>query len=180
VISGSGVSLLKKSSSVRRTGRLAQSFTSGFADIVDRYKYSVVNIEVLQPASRTTSPSRPESPWDLFFPRRTPSDSPQSINIGTGFVFHKDGYILTNEHVVHGVKEVMIRLYHVKKPIVAKVVATNYDLDLAILKAKLPKRTVILPFGRSKDVRVGEWVLAIGNPITTISQSRVLTGFVVG
>ncbi|UOF89776.1 S1C family serine protease [Fodinisporobacter ferrooxydans] len=148
-------------------------FATSFADIVDRYKEAVVNIEVMQKSERTFAGNRPSSPWELFFstPRQEQQARPQAMNIGTGFVFHEDGYILTNEHVIHGSEDVKLRLYDVKKTVSAKVVATNYDLDLAILKAKIPKRTVILPLGHSKDIRVGEWVLAIGNPMGTICHT---------
>jgi serine protease Do len=154
---GKGTSLRKKGS-----GRIPSRNTFSFADIVDRYKSSVVYIEVLHDRKEPAR-SRLGVPWELF--AESPSDN-KVMNIGTGFLFHQGGYILTNEHVIHDASVVKVRFFGEKQSVPVQIVGTNYDLDLAVLKAALPKKNLpVLPFGRSKDVRVGEWVVAIGCPL---------------
>jgi serine protease Do len=155
---GKGASLRKRGS-----GRFPSLDNFSFADIVDRYKSSVVYIEVLhdkKPPARSIL----GVPWDLF--AESPDDS-KVMNIGTGFLFHEGGYILTNEHVIHDAQMVRVRFFGEKQAVPVQIVGTNYKLDLAVLKVTLPKKKnfPILPFGRSKDVRVGEWVVAIGCPL---------------
>lgn len=133
--------------------------TLDFVTIVERYKDAVVNIEVEQPRSRTRV--RPLGfPWDMV-----PDVEPRAMNIGTGFIFDARGYILTNEHVIHGADAVRVQVLGREKPITARLVGSDYEHDLAVLKIAMPRAIPVLKLGRSKDVRVGEWVLAIGNPL---------------
>jgi S1-C subfamily serine protease len=119
----------------------------------------VVGIEVVQEQS-ANRPFVFGLPWE-----RPVSPSQRTINIGTGFIFDPRGYILTNEHVIHGASQVLLRLYGKKKPVRARVVGTDYKHDIAILKADIDVPETVLKVGRSKDVRVGEWVVAIGSPL---------------
>lgn len=151
----------------RKTGRLqkpkpvrqAAVVLPNFADLVERYKLAVVGIEVVQeqPSTRIFSFGMP---WD-----RMASPSSRTLNIGTGFIFHEEGYILTNEHVVHGASEVMLRVLGRKRPLQANIVGTDYVHDIAVLKANLhvPKR--YLRIARNDRIRVGDWVVAIGSPL---------------
>ncbi|MDD9266271.1 S1C family serine protease [Paenibacillus sp. GCM10023248] len=88
----------------------------------------------------------------------------QPAGMGTGFIFEKTGYILTNEHVVDGADEVQITVEGYDKPFKAKLLGNSYDLDLAVLKIEGDKDFPILPLGKAEDVNVGDWVVAIGNP----------------
>ncbi|MCD1260972.1 trypsin-like peptidase domain-containing protein [Paenibacillus athensensis] len=88
----------------------------------------------------------------------------QAAGMGTGFIFEKSGYILTNEHVVDGADEIHITVQGYDKPFVAKLLGNSYDLDLAALKIDGDKDFPILPLGKAEDVNVGDWVVAIGNP----------------
>ncbi|WAH44612.1 trypsin-like peptidase domain-containing protein [Alicyclobacillus fastidiosus] len=87
------------------------------------------------------------------------------MNIGTGFVFHPRGYILTNEHVVSDGDRIMLRVFGKKDLVEAQVVGRNRAHDIAILSADIPIPSPILKIGQGKDVHVGEWVLAIGSPL---------------
>ncbi|WP_068786689.1 S1C family serine protease [Paenibacillus phocaensis] len=83
--------------------------------------------------------------------------------IGSGFIFDKTGYILTNEHVVHNADVVRVTVQGTEKPYEAKVLGTSYELDLAVLKidgSNFPS----IPLGNSGNTQVGEWLVAIGNP----------------
>jgi len=130
-----------------------------FVSIVEKYKDAVVNIEVDQPRARPRN-RQLALPWDLL-----PNTEPRALNIGTGFIFDPRGYILTNEHVIHGAESVRVQLLGRDKPITAKFIGSNYEHDLAVLQIALPRTISVLRLGRSKKVRVGEWVMAIGNPL---------------
>ncbi|MEF2966893.1 trypsin-like peptidase domain-containing protein [Paenibacillus sp. M1] len=84
--------------------------------------------------------------------------------IGSGFIFDKTGYILTNEHVVHEADVVQVTVQGTEKPYEAKVLGTSYELDLAVLKIEGDGNFPTIPLGDSDSTQVGEWLVAIGNP----------------
>ncbi|GIP05064.1 peptidase S1 [Paenibacillus lautus] len=87
----------------------------------------------------------------------------QPSGIGSGFIFEKSGYILTNEHVIHGADVIQVTVQGTKKPYEAKLLGSSYELDLAVLKiegADFPS----VQLGDSDSLKVGEWLVAIGNP----------------
>ncbi|MBW4839945.1 MAG: trypsin-like peptidase domain-containing protein [Paenibacillaceae bacterium] len=84
--------------------------------------------------------------------------------IGSGFIFDKTGYILTNEHVVHNADVVQVTVQGTEKPYEAKVLGTSYELDLAVLKIESNSNFPSIPLGNSDNTQVGEWMVAIGNP----------------
>lgn len=87
----------------------------------------------------------------------------QPSGIGSGFIFEKSGYILTNEHVIHGADVIQVTVQGTKKPYEAKLLGSSYELDLAVLKiegADFPS----VQLGDSNSLKVGEWLVAIGNP----------------
>ena len=160
----------RRSGAGRRTGaatrkggvrRAGGAIYPDFVSIVERYQNAVVNIEVARARERGRPAAFPFGlPWDLG-----PDTRPRALNIGTGFLFDKRGYILTNEHVIHGSETVRVQSVGRDKPVNARVVGANYEHDLAVLKVALQDDLPVLRLGRSGDVRVGEWVLAIGNPL---------------
>ncbi|MCR2807736.1 S1C family serine protease [Paenibacillus soyae] len=85
---------------------------------------------------------------------------------GTGFFFDKEGYILTNEHVISGASEVKVTVQGYDEPLTAEVLGSSYELDLAVLKVASPDDADFpaLELGDSDETRIGDWVLAIGNP----------------
>jgi serine protease Do len=139
------------------------------AALVERYGPAVVNISVTQTQKTAAGPqSRGLDPNDPFFEffRRFQIPMPQgeapAQGLGSGFIVSADGLILTNAHVVRDADEVTVRLTD-RREFKAKVVGSDPQTDVAVLRidaANLP--TVKL--GRSDDVRVGEWVVAIGSP----------------
>lgn len=92
----------------------------------------------------------------------TPQPQYQS-GLGSGFITSKDGYILTNDHVVEGAKQISVLVKGHKKPYEAKLVGADPSLDLAVLKIQ-GNDFPILPLGDSNRIRVGNWVIAIGSP----------------
>ncbi|MCR8633389.1 S1C family serine protease [Paenibacillus radicis (ex Xue et al. 2023)] len=88
----------------------------------------------------------------------------QPGGMGTGFIFEKSGYILTNEHVIDGADEIWVTVEGYDKPFKATLLGNSYDLDLAALKIDGDKEFAALPLGKAEDTKVGDWVVAIGNP----------------
>lgn len=129
-----------------------------FVALVERYKKSVMGIEVVQAGNRDRGFG---FPWE----RPPVRVGRQALNIGTGFVFHPKGYILTNEHVVSDGDQIMLRVFGKKELIEAEVLGRDRQHDIAVLRADMSVPASVLRIGHSKQVRVGEWVLAIGSPL---------------
>ncbi|MHC1701511.1 MAG: Do family serine endopeptidase [Humidesulfovibrio sp.] len=85
-------------------------------------------------------------------------------SLGSGFIISADGYIVTNNHVVAEADEIKVKLLSRDKPYDAKVIGRDPETDLALLKIEAGNGLPVLEFGNSDATRVGEWVLAIGNP----------------
>ncbi len=148
---------------------------ASFADLADKLAPSVVNIRVTK-VERVTGPGLmgPEgefgqdSPFAPYFDRffrempRSPREFRQQA-AGSGFIISKDGLIVTNNHVVEGAKEVTVTLAS-KEEYPAKVIGRDPKTDIALLKIE-PKGTLpVAALGDSDRLRVGDWVVAIGNP----------------
>jgi len=138
-------------------------FQDVFVDLAEHVKPAVVNIA----NTATPTPMRQEER-----PRQRPQESPSS---GSGVIIDKDGYIVTNNHVVGDATEVEVRLLD-KRKFTGKVVGRDPDTDLAVVKisSKTPLPTVSM--GDSSQVRVGQWVVAVGNPFGL--ESTVTVGVV--
>ena len=95
--------------------------------------------------------------------RRAPTATASRTSIGTGFIINKDGYVVTNEHVIRGVGDLRVRLYDGRE-LPACVVGADAPTDIALLKIEPHGPLPVLPLGDSDAVRVGEPVIAIGNP----------------
>lgn len=155
-------------------GRAPGHAPESFADLVDDLLPSVVNISSTQ---RITEPEDypelpqfpPGSPFEDFFEefmdRRDqgiPAIPPASL--GSGFVVDaENGYIVTNNHVVKDAEEVRVTL-HNDVTIEAEVIGRDEKTDLAVLKVKTDEPLTQVKFGDSSRMRVGDWVVAIGNP----------------
>ena len=142
-----------------------------FATLAEQLKPAVVNIstaKTLKPRSPAyRSPHQPGQ--DLFeeFFERFFRDMPQSPrkerSLGTGFIISDDGYILTNDHVVDGADEIKVKLSD-GRIFSRKVRGLDPKLDLALIKIDAGKQLPVAKLGDSDKLRIGEWVLAIGNP----------------
>jgi len=147
---------------------------AGFADLAEKLSPSVVNIKVTKveramgPGSMGPEGFGPGSPFGDFFERffREMPKAPHEFRqqgAGSGFIISKDGLIVTNNHVVEGAKEVTVTLAN-KEEYPAKVVGRDPKTDIALLKIQ-PKGTLAAAgLGDSDRLRVGEWVVAVGNP----------------
>ena len=145
-----------------------------FADIADRAMPAVVSIrstDIIKPGQRRSGMDRffGDTPFNPFFgpDRRRGSgedEEEQEQSGGTGFIVEADGYVLTNNHVIDGAEKVEVSVGEtdVYK---AKVVGRDPATDLALLKIDGTKPFPTLPLGDSDRIRVGEWVMAIGDPL---------------
>ncbi|MCZ6797486.1 MAG: DegQ family serine endoprotease [Gammaproteobacteria bacterium] len=144
-----------------------------FTGIVDAAKNSVVNISTKTKARRSDSAERPSIPnlpegspfgdlLEKFFNHENPERRRDSQSLGSGFVFSADGYILTNHHVIAGADEVIVRFSN-REEYVASIIGSDEASDIAVLKIDA-EGLPVLKFGDSDNLKVGEWVLAIGSP----------------
>src|SRR5690348_12265757 len=153
--------------------KAATDFEDAFVSVAEHVKPAVVFIRA-QHVERGDNQRLPPGFQD-FFPnlRRRPQVEQGS---GSGFIVSPDGFILTNNHVVAGADKVTVRLYD-KREFTAKVVGTDPNTDVAVIKIdarSLPS----VGFGNSDSTRVGEWVLAIGNPLGEAFTFTVTAGIV--
>jgi serine protease Do len=158
-----------------------QDLSDAFASIAEHVKPSVVFIKSGQKAQRQTREGpRMEIPpgFERFFRNFPPMQMEPRFqeSSGSGFIVSKDGYILTNNHVVAGSDQVTVRLLD-RREFKAKVVGTDPNTDLAVLKIDA-KNLVPAPLGSSGAARVGEWVLAVGNPLGDNLTFTVTSGII--
>lgn len=106
-------------------------------------------------------------PFNFFWGNPTPQQMPQQQSAGSGVVISEDGYIVTNNHVVENAEEVSVTMDD-KTTYTARVIGTDPSTDLALLKVDA-KGLPYSSYGNSDNVRVGEWVLAVGNPFNLTS-----------
>jgi len=143
------------------------------ADLAEKLQDAVVNISTTQTLKGGKGVPFPNIPkgspfeefFDDFFNRQQRSDRPRKVNsLGSGFVIDVDGLIVTNNHVIDGAEEIFINFRDGSKLKVDKVVGTDSKTDIALLKVNPDKPLTALKFGDSSKMRVGDWVMAIGNP----------------
>jgi serine protease Do len=151
----------------------AADLGDAFAAVVDHVKPAVVFVRS-ERQTRTTSRRLPPGFEDFFF--QFPQRPRVQEGTGSGFLVSADGYILTNNHVVAGADQVLVRLPD-NREFTARVVGTDPETDIAVIK--IPgSRFPTIPFGDSDSTRIGEWVLAIGNPLGDNFTFTVTAGIV--
>lgn len=151
---------------------------NSFSDLAERLLPSVVNISTTQTLKASQGgPEMPQfppgSPLEEFFKEfmerqqggsRPDAPSRKATSLGSGFVIDAAGYIVTNNHVIADADEISVKL-HDDTVFQATLVGRDPKVDLALLKIEPGKKPLTpVPFGNSDDARVGDWVLAIGNP----------------
>jgi serine protease Do len=154
------------------------NLSEAFASVAEHVKPSVVFIKSGKTERRSDRMRQFQVPpgFEQFFPRMMPQEPDFQESAGSGFIVSKDGYILTNDHVVDGSDQVTVRLLD-RREFKAKVVGTDPGTDLAVLKIDADNLTPA-PLGDSDASRVGEWVLAVGNPLGENLTFTVTSGII--
>jgi len=153
--------------------RVLTELSDAFAAVSEQVRPSVVFIR----SQRTERASRIPPGMEQFF-RNAPRRPEIQRGTGSGFIVSKDGYILTNNHVVEGAEKVTVKLFD-RRELSATVVGSDPLTDVAVIKIDAP-RLVPAAFGNSDDTRIGDWVLAVGNPLGEEFTFTVTSGIISG
>lgn len=161
-----------QTASANTPGEVAR-ITGSFADLVDRLKPAVVNISTTKTVrGGMRSPFGGGSPFDRYFGgedffERFFGDNPRrefkQRSLGSGFIISSDGYIFTNNHVIERADRILVKLTDGRE-YKAEVIGRDANTDLALIKIKPENSLPVVEMGDSEKLRVGEWVIAIGNP----------------
>ncbi|MEL6206644.1 MAG: DegQ family serine endoprotease [Pseudomonadota bacterium] len=144
-----------------------------FAELAEQVSPSVVNITTSTTVETNAGPGPivPDgSPFEDFFrdfmERNGPGDRPprRSSALGSGFVISEDGFIVTNNHVIEQADEILIEFFSGEE-LPAELVGTDPNTDLALLKVEADEPLPFVPWGDSDVAQVGDWVMAMGNPL---------------
>lgn len=148
---------------------VAASVGPDFVELAKKLKPTVVNIRTaknIKPKQRVQR-NHPQSPFDDFFGQffdQMPQQRPhREQSLGSGFIISPDGYILTNNHVVSGADEVLVKLSDGREA-KGEIKGQDEKLDLALIKITEKDKLPAAELGDSDALEVGEWVMAIGNP----------------
>ncbi len=149
------------------SGAFARPAPEGFADLVEEVMPAIVNISTRQVIENSGSARRGFDPFREFFGDSFPfpelDQSPREANaLGSGFFISPDGYIITNNHVIDGADEITI-INQTGDEYEAEVIGIDPQTDIALLKVNVKDHDYI-EFGDNTKSRVGDWVVAIGNP----------------
>jgi serine protease Do len=153
----------------------------GFSDLAEKVKPAVVNISTTQrvaqaeggsPMQFEVPPGLRGSPFEEFFRRfgrpggpEGDEDAPGGVRsaLGSGFIIDASGYVVTNNHVIQDAEKVAVTLSDGRK-LDAKVVGRDDKTDVALIKVESDKPLPFVPWGDSDKAKVGDWILAVGNP----------------
>ena len=142
----------------------ANTIPSSFADLAERLMPSVVNI------STTTTVTTKSNPLPFEFPPGSPFEdmfgSPQQRQtsaLGSGFIIGEEGIVITNNHVIQGAQDIFVRV-NGDRDYKAEVIGADAGMDIAVLKIESEEKFQPVKFGNSDKSRIGDWVIAIGNP----------------
>ena len=149
------------------TNLSSQDMPGSFADLAERLMPSVVNISTTTTVTTQSNPFPfqfpPGSPFeDMFREFGTPQER-QSSALGSGFIIDERGIVVTNNHVIQDAEDIIIRV-NGDKEIKAKVIGADPLSDIAVLQLETEEKFIPVKFGDSDKARIGDWVIAIGNP----------------
>lgn len=139
-----------------------------FTVAAEKAVHSVVHVKNVSVITYT-------DPWSSFFYGRNNTQQYEQVGTGSGVIISEDGYIVTNNHVIKDAKELEVTLNN-NKAYKAKLIGTDSKMDIALLKIDADEKLPFIVFGNSDQIKVGEWVLAVGNPYNL--NSTVTAGIV--
>jgi len=145
----------------------AKMVPSSFADLAEKLMPSVVNIASTQTIRTTSNPfpfEFPEgSPFKDMFKEFNQPRERKATGLGSGFIIDSKGIVVTNNHVIQGAEDIVVSV-NGSKEYKAKVIGKDPYMDLAVLQIESDEKFIPVSFGDSDKARVGDWVIAIGNP----------------
>ena len=144
----------------------AKNPPASFADLAEKLMPSVVNISTTQTIKTQTNPFPfqfpPGSPFEEMFKEFQKPTERKATSLGSGFIINKNGTVVTNNHVIANADDIIVRVNN--KEYEAKVLGADPYSDVAVLKIESSENFKTVELGNSDKARVGDWVVAIGNP----------------
>ena len=146
----------------------SQSIPASFADLAEKLMPSVVNISTTQTIVTKSNPFPnfqfpPGSPFEDMFKEFGVPQERQSSALGSGFIIDEKGLVVTNNHVIQDAEDIIVRVSG-DKEFSAKVIGADPLSDIAVLQLDTKEKFIPVKFGDSDAARIGDWVIAIGNP----------------
>jgi serine protease Do len=145
----------------------SKTVPDSFADLAEKLMPSVVNISSTQTIKTTSNPFPfqfpPGSPFEDMFKEFNQPTERKATALGSGFIIDKKGIVVTNNHVIQGAEDIVVSV-NGSAEYKAKVIGKDPYMDLAILEIESNESFVPVSFGDSDKARIGDWVIAIGNP----------------
>ena len=149
------------------TNSNSQSVPASFADLAERLMPSVVNISTTTTITTRSNPFPfqfpPGSPFEDMFREFGVPQERQSSALGSGFIIDEKGIVVTNNHVITDAEDIIVRV-NGDKEFKAKDIGADPLSDIAVLQLETTEKFVPVKFGDSDKARIGDWVIAIGNP----------------
>jgi Do/DeqQ family serine protease len=135
---------------------------SNFTEAAEKTVHAVVHV-------KNTAIKTQSNPWaELFYGRGSGTRKYEQVGTGSGVIISPDGYIVTNNHVIDNATNIEITLNNQKK-YKAELIGTDPENDIALLKIEADEKLPYIPFANSDSIKIGEWVLAVGNPYNLTS-----------
>ena len=150
----------------------SNNFNSSLVDTPNLVKAAEKSLDAVVHVKNTSTFNAPMTMQDLFF-GRTPQRS--QVGMGSGVIISSTGYIVTNNHVINNASEISITLNN-NKSYMAELIGTDETTDIALLKIETDEELPFMAFGDSDNAKIGEWVLAVGNPFNL--NSTVTAGII--
>jgi Do/DeqQ family serine protease len=143
------------------SSNITNAISTDFTVAAERTIHAVVHV-------KNTAIRTQQNPYDLFFGNGNGTRKYEQVGTGSGVIISSDGYIVTNNHVIDGANELEITLNN-KKKYKAELIGKDKDNDIALLKIAADVELPSIPFSNSDNLKIGEWVLAVGNPYNLTS-----------
>ena len=140
---------------------ITSALSTDFTVAAERSVHAVVHV-------KNTAIRTQQNRLDLFFGNGNGSRKYEQVGTGSGVIISSDGYIVTNNHVIEGASELEITLNN-KKKYKAELIGKDKVNDIALLKIEVDFDLPTIPFSNSDNLKIGEWVLAVGNPYNLTS-----------
>ena len=144
-----------------------QDIPSSFADLAEKLIPSVVNISTTQTVTTSRNPFPfqfpPGSPFEDMFKEFGMPETRKASALGSGFIIDSKGIVVTNNHVIKGAEDILVRV-NGDKEYKAKIIGADPLSDIAVLQMETKDKFTPVKFGNSDKSRIGDWVIAIGNP----------------